>query len=432
MICPKCGKEIEDGVAFCKFCGSSVSSQNNEFSRNEANATVFQETAAPEKQKAKAKKVIIPIAIALIVVILAVIIGVVATPKYEKLKVTYNGDTQADVVLNKDNDGIIVMGITKDGTEKEIKGWSIEEEKTLQADHSSTVTITYKDLKRELTVKCSSSAVFDIFAEYDGSLSEGTTIDTSKNDVKVFAKYKNGKNTEVTEDCTFDPASVTLKKDGTEIINVKYGDFAYNLELVCADKTIKEITAKYTGSTAAGTTINSSNVNLTVTAVFADGTKETVTGWKIEQPVTLEADKESEITITYKDQSCTIKVLCSTISDAAYKNSCESISYSELARSPKPYEGKNVKFKGKIIQVLEDASNGRIQVDMRINTKWEYSSYYDDTVYVVYEMDEDSPRFLEDDIVTFYGEYRGVYTYESIFGESITIPLVVARIIERN
>ncbi|MBQ6065461.1 MAG: zinc-ribbon domain-containing protein [Clostridia bacterium] len=458
MNCPNCGKEIENGVAFCKFCGSAVSMQNpgdnaqeetsdtrqekktteepspnplsNEFYSDGSKDAASETIADSKKQKSKSKKAIIPVTIALILVILAVIIGVTAEPKYEQLKVSYNGDTKADIVLNENNEGISVLGITKDGTEKEIKGWSVAEEKTLQEDSSATITITYKNISKDLTVKCSSSAVVDIYAEYKGSLSEGTTIDTSKKDVKVFAKHKNGKETEVTSDCVFDPASLTLKKDGSEIINVKYGDFAYNLELICSDKTIKEITAKYSGSTTAGTTINSSNVNMEVTAVYLDGTKEKVSGWKIETPVTLEADKESEVTITYKDQSCTIKVLCSTISDAAYKSKCESISYTELARSPKSYEGKNVKFTGTILQVIEDFEDGINYVALRVATKWGYSQYIDDVVYVLYAMPEDSPRFLEDDTITFYGVSTGLYTYKTVRGDEVTIPKVLAKVIE--
>lgn len=43
------------------------------------------------------------------------------------------------------------------------------------------------------------------------------------------------------------------------------------------------------------------------------------------------------------------------------------------------------------------------------------------------EQQNSTKRFLEDDIVTFYGTYDGLYTYETILGASVTIPSVTAR-----
>ena len=57
--------------------------------------------------------------------------------------------------------------------------------------------------------------------------------------------------------------------------------------------------------------------------------------------------------------------------------------------------------------------------------------FWDDTVYVEYiSLDDSMPRVLEDDIVTFYGEYKGLKTYTTIFGGSVTIPYVSAKYID--
>ena len=66
---------------------------------------------------------------------------------------------------------------------------------------------------------------------------------------------------------------------------------------------------------------------------------------------------------------------------------------------------------------------------MRVNvTKGSYG-IYEDTVYVIYSVDS-SNRVLEDDIVSFYGYYDGLYSYESVMGATITIPSVVAAIVD--
>ena len=65
----------------------------------------------------------------------------------------------------------------------------------------------------------------------------------------------------------------------------------------------------------------------------------------------------------------------------------------------------------------------------RINTKKSSYGYYDDTIYVMYLSDEEGNRILEDDIVTVYGEYTGLYSYESVMGATITIPSMYAQYI---
>ena len=112
---------------------------------------------------------------------------------------------------------------------------------------------------------------------------------------------------------------------------------------------------------------------------------------------------------------------------AWYKSNCGSVSYSELARNPDSYTGTYVYFTGRVIQVLESSYGNTVHY--RINVTNDGWGYYDDTVYVEYEP-KGSSRILEDDMVTFYGEYYGLYTYESVLGAKITIPAVVAEYID--
>ena len=98
------------------------------------------------------------------------------------------------------------------------------------------------------------------------------------------------------------------------------------------------------------------------------------------------------------------------------------ITYTQLARDPDAYVGKLVKFKGKVIQVME--GNGVTQLRLAVN------SDYDDIIYMEYESDLVSSRVLEDDIITILGVSAGLLSYKSTIGGTITIPSVLVDDVE--
>lgn len=108
--------------------------------------------------------------------------------------------------------------------------------------------------------------------------------------------------------------------------------------------------------------------------------------------------------------------------------SCENVTYKDIARNPNKQVGKNAIFTGKVIQVEYNAWN----VIMRVNvTKNEYFDLYDDTMYVEYSLKpSNEDRILESDIITMYGTVMGLKTYETIFGEQVTIPYLIAEYID--
>ena len=111
-----------------------------------------------------------------------------------------------------------------------------------------------------------------------------------------------------------------------------------------------------------------------------------------------------------------------------YKAKCNTYSYNEIARNPDSYKGKYAKIYGKVIQVMQEKSNGKIEYTLRVGTSGSY--YYDDVVLVYYEADSSESRILEDDMVTLYGELRGEYSYETVMGNEITIPLIYAKYVD--
>lgn len=113
-------------------------------------------------------------------------------------------------------------------------------------------------------------------------------------------------------------------------------------------------------------------------------------------------------------------------------NSCKIYGYKDIFRNADDYEGKNAKFTGQVIQVM-DAGYGIV---LRVDVTQDEFGLYDDTVYVTWsnkdkEKDPDAvKRILEDDIITMYGTLDGVQTYESTSGSDITIPKFEAKYIE--
>lgn len=107
-----------------------------------------------------------------------------------------------------------------------------------------------------------------------------------------------------------------------------------------------------------------------------------------------------------------------------FKADCKTYTYEELARNPDKVAGEKVKVTGEVIQALYDTDS----VDLRVNITKEgmYSTYYTDTIYVVYYPEEGEDKILEDDIITIWGTSQGDYTYTSTIGASVTLPLIFA------
>lgn len=110
-----------------------------------------------------------------------------------------------------------------------------------------------------------------------------------------------------------------------------------------------------------------------------------------------------------------------------YIASCLDYKYKDLARNPNEYKGKRIKFTGEVIQVQEGFLNS---VVLRVNvTKNEYD-FWEDTVYVEYTYsNSNESKILEDDIIDLYGEYKGLKSYTSVLGSTVTIPEVEAKYI---
>lgn len=103
-----------------------------------------------------------------------------------------------------------------------------------------------------------------------------------------------------------------------------------------------------------------------------------------------------------------------------YKNNCKSIAYDSLARSPGEYEGEYVKFSGRVVQVCSEASSALYYSTYRVAVSGSYNS----VVYIYVDNYGSGERILEDDWITFYGKFDGLFSYETVMGAQVTIPSV--------
>lgn len=109
-----------------------------------------------------------------------------------------------------------------------------------------------------------------------------------------------------------------------------------------------------------------------------------------------------------------------------YKGRCETIAYDTLSRSPDDYKGKLVKFSGRILQVCAEAESSLFYSTYRVAT----NGRYDDVVYLRLSNYGSGQRILEDDYITFYGSYDGLFSYKTVLGATLTIPQITARYYE--
>lgn len=100
------------------------------------------------------------------------------------------------------------------------------------------------------------------------------------------------------------------------------------------------------------------------------------------------------------------------------------LTYEDLARNPDNHLAMKVTFYGRVLQVME--GDGVAQIRLAVDDN------YDNIILI--EISEDlitDGRILEDDFITVKGLSFGLYEYTATLGQSITIPAVIADIVER-
>ena len=191
---------------------------------------------------------------------------------------------------------------------------------------------------------------------------------------------------------------------------------------------LKSITVEYSGSSEDGTEINESTEGISVEGEYSDGsTKEISEGFTIKNPGVLKAGETQEFTVVYKGFEGSFSVTASE-NDEQFKASSQDIAFDELARNPEANKGKKIHFRGKVVQVMESdiMPHYRVSVSEDEYGIWDSSQ----VIYVKYIRSGSDNRILEDDIVDIWGTSTGTITYTSTMGGDITIPSMMARIMQ--
>lgn len=101
-----------------------------------------------------------------------------------------------------------------------------------------------------------------------------------------------------------------------------------------------------------------------------------------------------------------------------FKSSCVTMTYDDLFRNIEENKGKYLKFQGEIQQVIYDGdTKSEYLISVTDNDGW-----WEDNIYVVLDRTNVKDKFLENDIVTFYGECYGSYSYTTVLGASEEVP----------
>lgn len=129
----------------------------------------------------------------------------------------------------------------------------------------------------------------------------------------------------------------------------------------------------------------------------------------------------SQAEAALKDSKRARKEIDQEAARLAKKANAKAISFEELFRAGDSTLGNYYTFKGKIIQATAGA-----QYRVSITAEQGYSrTFWKDPILVAVQGDT-AQRLLEDDIISFTAVSLGVTSYESIFGASIEIPLLMA------
>lgn len=106
------------------------------------------------------------------------------------------------------------------------------------------------------------------------------------------------------------------------------------------------------------------------------------------------------------------------------KANAQPIEYAQFKKNPDRHTGEYVKYEGQIIQIMEGDDLTQIRLAV---TQDSFGWNSNDLIFVEYDGLTD---FVEEDVVTIYGEVYGSYNYESQAGWDITLPAVLADTIE--
>lgn len=240
---------------------------------------------------------------------------------------------------------------------------------------------------------------------------EATDFDSYSS--KGICEYLGGH--EVEEEAWEESVAPTCTEEGTETAKCTVCLQMVEREIPLAPHTVEN------GETTESTCTKEGSVTGTCSVCGAEVTEKlplaehTPGDWIVDTEATesSEGKRHKECTVCGKSMESESFTLTLDEIKATYNTG---ITYSQLSREPDTYEGEKVKFRGRVLQVIE----GDYTTALRVAT----SGRWDNVIYVEYLKGFVESRVLEDDTITIYGKSKGLMSYKSTGSGTITIPSV--------
>lgn len=162
---------------------------------------------------------------------------------------------------------------------------------------------------------------------------------------------------------------------------------------------------------------NSYSVYVSVdTGTDAESRKEVIVKRSDESIKKMADDKAKEEQKAREEEQARVQAEADKKNPATYPE----LPYDEMARNGNKHKGEKLKITGTVRQVMDTDTGGAM---LRVATS---ENGYDDMYLVQIDSTEwENHRLLEDDVISFYGEVYGLYSYESTMGGKITVPALI-------
>ena len=148
---------------------------------------------------------------------------------------------------------------------------------------------------------------------------------------------------------------------------------------------------------------------------YLDGTADGDFGNKTKTAIEM-FQKDAGLDVTGVADEETLKRIYAD--DAPKAKVYKTLKYKDVLRDPNTYTGEYFKFSGKVFQLVGEEEYGDYIYTVLFIAA---DNNYDKICNVAYYRPKNSPRILEDDKVTVYAVCNGLYTYETVRGNSNTI-----------
>lgn len=387
MKCEKCGKEFEEELKFCSNCGNNLQSGGTveeEKILEMSTESAFELLEYSSNKKIKTRKLLTYSLLAAFVLFLVLMYALTCKHEYrpatcsDPMICSLCGKEKGDALGHDWIDATCINPKTCRSCREKIGD-------SLGHDWNDATCIKPKSCKR-----CDET--------------EGRPLGHKVKDWSVVKKStcsEEGTRKGTCKECG------DVIEESVKLIDHVFGEFKITKKATCKEKGVKKQVCTVCGYE------QEEEIKLA---------EHSYGDWKIVKTATIDSKGK-------KTKTCTVcNYIYETeyeISEDEYKAECVEYSYEEIARNPNSYKGKLGVFYGKVIQVIETNIAGYTSYTLRVAIDGDYDSVF----LVSYFADKNEDHILEDDYVTMYGSIQGTKSYETVMGNSITIPYLEAEII---